>query len=109
MVADNLPFLWVGWTLVSGVKSGRKWPTTTIQQKNLAIYYCYVRITTFLKLEFVKLEFQKLMLFEKIYFKFARTFFMVLEFMELEYHGKLDFKKLEYPKVVDPYIFPKQC
>ena len=30
MVADNWPFLWVGWTLVSGVKSGRKWPTTTI-------------------------------------------------------------------------------
>ena len=52
-----------------------------------------------MKLEFaMKLEFQKLVLFEKIYFKFAETFFMVLEFMKLEYHRKLNFNKLEYPK-----------
>ena len=28
--------------------------------------------------------------------------------MEFEYYGKLKFFKLEYPKVVNPYIFMKQ-
>ena len=39
---------------------------------------------------------------EKFSSKFEVYFFKELEFMELEYHGKL-----EYPKVVDPYIFLK--
>ena len=81
---------------------GRKQPTTTIQEKKLAIYHCFENMqepATFLKLKFVKFEFAvKLEFFEKIYFKFSKkismnssalknfqNFFMVLDFIELEY------------------------
>ena len=51
----------------------------------------------------MELEFHK-----KIFSYFEGYFFKELKFMELEYHLELNFPKLEYQKMVDPYIFPKQ-
>ena len=73
---------------------------------NIPLFQKYVGI-------YLKLEFQKLKLFEKINFKFVENFLWNSSsiknfqnfFIEFKYHQKLDFLKVEYPKMVDPYIF----